>query len=69
MKAQFKRGQRVRIVKSADPKYRGYVGRVGTVYTDGPDGSGYVAVKGLDSKLKEKVHGYIGFAPEDLQKV
>lgn len=67
---QFKKGQRVKIVSSKSyPEYHKYVGRTATVYTDGPDGSGLVAVQGLESKLNEKFHGYVGFTPADLQKV
>lgn len=66
---QFKKGQRVRIVSSVDAQYGKFVGRTATVYRDGPDGSGYVAVQGLESKFRERVLGYVGFAPEDLRKV
>lgn len=67
---KFKKGQQVKIVSSVDyPEYRKYIGRTATVYTDGPDGSGLVAVQGLESKRNEKFFGYVGFAPEDLQKV
>lgn len=70
MKAQFRKGQKVKIVSSVDyPEYRKYIGRTATVYTDGPDDSGYVAVQGLESKLRERVLGYVGFAPEDLKKI
>ncbi|WP_445520468.1 hypothetical protein [Streptomyces sp. NEAU-174] len=70
MDAQFRKGQRVQIVSSVDyPEYRKYIGRTATVYTDGPDSSGLVAVKGLESKVKERVLGYVGFAPEDLKKI
>ncbi|MFD8088666.1 hypothetical protein [Streptomyces malaysiensis] len=53
------------------PQYRKYIGRTATVYRDYPDGSGsgLVAVQGLESKVKERVLGYVGFAPEDLKKV
>ena len=70
MKVQFKKGQKVKIVSSVDyPEYRKYVGRTATVYRDGPDSSGLVAVQGLQSKVKERVLGHVGFAPEDLKKV
>ncbi|MDX3230591.1 hypothetical protein [Streptomyces sp. ME19-01-6] len=67
---QFRKGDKVKIVSSVDyPEYRKYVGRTAKVYRDGPDSSGLVAVQGLESKVKERVLGYVGFAPEDLQKV
>lgn len=67
---KFRKGDKVKIVSSVDyPKYRKYIGRTATVYRDGPDGSGLVAVQGLESKIREKFHGYIGFPPEDLQKI
>lgn len=66
---QFRKGDKVKIVSSVDyPQYRKYIGRTATVYRDGPDGSGYVAVEGLESRVKEKVLGYAGFAPEDLTR-
>lgn len=66
---EFRKGDKVTIVSSVDPEYRKYIGRTATVYRDGPDGSGYVAVQGLESSLKEKTLGYVGFAPEDLNKI
>ncbi|WP_458089432.1 hypothetical protein [Streptomyces malaysiensis] len=69
---QFCQGDKVKIVSSVDyPEYRKYIGRTATVYRDYPDGSGsgLVAVRGLESKVKERVLGYVGFAPEDLKKV
>lgn len=67
---QFRKGDWVKIVSSVDhPECRKYIGRTAKVYCDGPDGSGYVAVQGLESKFRELVLGYVGFAPEDLKKV
>lgn len=67
---QFKKNQKVKIVGSSlDPDYAKYIGCTAKVYCDGPDANGLVSVKGLDSKFKEKVLGYIAFEPHDLQKV
>ncbi|MFD5384295.1 hypothetical protein ACFWMG_04860 [Streptomyces sp. NPDC127074] len=67
---QFRKGDKVKIVSSVDyPQYRKYIGRTATVRHDGPDGSGLVAVQGLEFKVKERVLGYVGFAPEDLRRV
>lgn len=65
---QFRKGQKVRVVKSSDSKYKHVVGKTGVVFYDyDPAQADLVAVKGLEGKAREAVLGYIGFPPEDLK--
>lgn len=58
----FRKGDKV-TVTTGDAK-----GKTGTVVDDGSKPGGEIAVKGIDSRLKETALGYRGYTADELKK-